>query len=88
VRYYRNEDRRARACGGEDLDAPAQDPRKFVMSGPIRYAMSGEGDGKRLSGRGGFRLRIGRYRVIFDEDAATILAVAIGKRETTTPSRN
>jgi mRNA interferase RelE/StbE len=54
----------------------------------IRYATSGAGDVKRLSGRDGFRLRIGRYRVIFDEDAATILAIPIGKRETTTYSRN
>jgi mRNA interferase RelE/StbE len=50
--------------------------------------MSGEGDVKRLSGRDGFRLRIGRYRVIFEEDASTILAICIGRRETTTYSRN
>ena len=72
----------------KDLDSLAQDAREFVMSGLIRYAMSGEGDVKRLSGRDGFRLRLGRYRVIFDEDAATILAIYIGKRETTTYSRN
>ncbi|MFZ2107086.1 MAG: hypothetical protein WAV18_17215 [Roseiarcus sp.] len=46
--------------------------------------MAGKGDVKRLSGMDGFRLRIGRYRVIFDEDATTILAIYIGKRETTT----
>jgi len=50
--------------------------------------MSGEGDVKRLSGRDGFRLRIGRYRAVFDEDVSTILAVYIGRRETTTYSRN
>jgi len=58
------------------------------MTGLIRYAISGEGDVKRLSGRDGFRLRIGRYRVIFDEDASTILAIYIGRRKTTTYSRN
>ena len=58
------------------------------MTGLIRYAMSGEGDVKRLSGRDGFRLRIGRYRAVFDEDVSTILAVYIGRRETTTYSRN
>jgi mRNA interferase RelE/StbE len=46
--------------------------------------MSGSGDVKKLSERSGYRLRIGRYRVLFAEDAVTILAVYIGKRETTT----
>jgi len=46
--------------------------------------MTGQGDVKALRGRDGFRLRIGRYRVIFDEDAATILAVYTGRRATTT----
>ena len=75
-------------AAAKDLDALARDAREFVMSGLIRYALSGEGDVKRLSGRDGFRLRLGRYRVIFDEDAARILAIYIGKRETTTYSRN
>jgi mRNA interferase RelE/StbE len=43
---------------------------------------------KRLSGREGFRLRIGDYRVIFDQDAATILAIYVGRRATTTYKRN
>jgi mRNA interferase RelE/StbE len=43
---------------------------------------------KRLSGRDGFRLRVGSYRVIFDEDQTAILAINIGKRETTTYRRN
>jgi mRNA interferase RelE/StbE len=75
-------------AAAKDLDALAQDAGEFVMPGLIRYAIFGEGDVKRLSGRNGFRLRLGRYRVIFDEDAATILAIYIGKRETTTTSRN
>ncbi len=74
-------------AAAKDLDALAQDAREFVMSGLVRYAMSGAGDVKRLSGRDGFRLRIGRYRVIFDEDAATNLAIRIGKRDTTDYSR-
>jgi mRNA interferase RelE/StbE len=43
---------------------------------------------KPLSGRGGWRLRIGGYRVIFEEDASTILAIYIGRRVTTTYKRN
>ncbi len=75
-------------AAARDFDALAQDAREAVMTGLIRTAMSGEGDVKRLSGRDGFRLRIGRYRAVFDEDASTILAIYIGKRETTTYSRN
>ncbi len=51
------------------------------------YATTGTGDVKSLSGRSGYRLRVGRYRVVFAEDEITILAVYIGKRETTTYNR-
>jgi mRNA interferase RelE/StbE len=46
--------------------------------------MTGQGDVKAFPGRDGMRLRIGGYRVIFDEDAVTILAIYIGRRTTTT----
>ncbi len=39
---------------------------------------------KRLQGRDGYRLRVGNYRVLFDEDRTTVLAIYIGRRETTT----
>ena len=71
----------------KDLDALAAEARQQVENGLIRYATSGEGDVKQLNGREGYRLRIGRYRVIFDEDQKTILAIYIGKRETTTYRR-
>jgi mRNA interferase RelE/StbE len=32
-------------------------------------------------------MRVGRYRVLFAEDQTTVLAVYIGKRETTTYRR-
>ncbi len=72
----------------KEFDDLPEDGRVAVESGLIRYAVSGEGDVKQLSGREGCRLRIGRYRVLFDEDRLTILAVYIGKRETTTYRRN
>ncbi len=50
--------------------------------------MTGQGDVKRLQGRDGYRLRIGDYRVIFDEDKTTILAIYISRRATTTYGRN
>ena len=49
-----------------------------------RYAFTGEGDLTAFKASASYRLRVGRYRVIFDEDATTILAVYVGKRETTT----
>jgi mRNA interferase RelE/StbE len=51
-----------------------------------RYATSGEGDVKKLANRPGHRLRVGRYRVIFHEDLQTVLAVQVGKRDSTTYS--
>ena len=48
------------------------------------YAITGRGDVKALVDEPGFRLRVGSYRVIFDEDRVTILAFQIGRRTTTT----
>ena len=71
----------------KDLDALPRDAREQVESGLHRYAMTGQGDVKRLQGREGFRLRIGNYRVIFDENLTTILAIYVGRRDTTTYKR-
>jgi mRNA interferase RelE/StbE len=71
-----------------DLDNLPADVREQIAEGLISYAVSWRGDIKRLAGRDGYRLRIGRYRVIFDEDRTTILAIYIGKRETTTYRRS
>jgi mRNA interferase RelE/StbE len=72
----------------KDLDAVPRDACEQVEGGLHRYAITGQGDVKALQGRDGFRLRIGGYRVIFDEDAATILAIYIGRRTTTTYKRS
>lgn len=71
-------------AAAKELDALPLEARVAVENGLIQYAATGEGDVKRLVGQAGYRLRIGRYRVLFAEDACTILAVYIGKRETTT----
>ena len=76
------------ASAARDLDNLPAEARRQVSDGLIGYAVDGKGDVKRLAGRDGYRLRIGRYRVIFDEDQTTILAIYIGKRETTTYRRN
>jgi mRNA interferase RelE/StbE len=71
-----------------DLEALSGDAREQVEAGLNRYAMTGQVDVKALQGHDGYRLRIGGYRVIFDEDAATILAIYVGRRATTTYKRS
>ncbi len=75
-------------AAAKDLDALPRDGREQVEGGLHRYAISGHGDVKRLQGRNGYRRRIGNYRVIFDEDATTILAIYIGRRATATYTRS
>jgi mRNA interferase RelE/StbE len=72
----------------EALGALPRDAREQVEAGLHRYAMTGQGDVKALRSRDGYRLRVGSYRVIFDEDATTILAIYIGRRATSTYKRN
>jgi mRNA interferase RelE/StbE len=72
----------------KDLDALPRDAREQVEAGLHRYAITGQGDVKAPRGRDGCRLRVGSYRVIFDEDASTILAIYIGRRSTTTYERS
>ncbi|HEX4297756.1 MAG TPA: plasmid stabilization protein [Devosia sp.] len=72
------------SAAARQLDALPDAVRDQLLSDLDRYAMTGQGDVKRLSGRDAYRLRSGRYRVLFDEDRTTVLAVYVGKRETTT----
>lgn len=71
------------AAAAKDLDQLPAQPRIAIEDALNRYAMTGMGDVKRLQGRDGYRMRVGRYRVLFDEDQTTVLAIYIGKRETT-----
>jgi mRNA interferase RelE/StbE len=66
------------------FDALPEFAREQIAHGLDLYATSGIGDIKALRDRPGYRLRIGRYRIIFDEDRQTVLVVQVGKRETTT----
>ncbi|MGV3490291.1 MAG: type II toxin-antitoxin system RelE family toxin [Devosia sp.] len=68
----------------KQLDALPHQAREQVIGAVDRYAMSGIGDVKKLTGRESYRLRVGSYRVIFDEDQVTVIAVQIGRRDTTT----
>jgi mRNA interferase RelE/StbE len=75
-------------AAARQLEALPHEAQEQITDALYRYAASGVGDVKSLLGRPGYRLRVGRYRVIFAADQTTILAVHIGKRETTTYSRN
>jgi mRNA interferase RelE/StbE len=44
------------------------------------FAATGQGDVKKLKGQAGARLRIGDWRVIYYEEAGTIVVVAVGHR--------
>ncbi len=72
----------------KDLDALPPEGREQVLDALSRFAVGGRGEVKRLTGREGFRLRAGSYRVLFTQDLTTILAIYVGRRQTTTYSRN
>jgi mRNA interferase RelE/StbE len=72
----------------KDLVALPREGRERVEAGLQRSAMNGHGDVKALQGRDGYQLRIGSYRVVFDEDATTILAIYVSRRITTTYRRS
>jgi len=67
-----------------DHDALPAEARATVDEALDAYAQAGRGDVKRLQGSPYYRLRAGRYRIVFGQDQTTILAIYIGKRETTT----
>jgi mRNA interferase RelE/StbE len=68
----------------KQYDRLALDDQDRILAALIAYAGDGRGDVKALGGRPGYRLRVGTFRVIFDEDQTTILAIEILRRSTTT----
>lgn len=72
------------ANAAKQLDALPKAAAVDIEEALALYAIDGRGDVKRLQGRDGFRLRVGRYRVLFGDDGITVLAVYVGKRDTTT----
>jgi mRNA interferase RelE/StbE len=58
----------------------APDVRSRINRRLTDFAKSGKGDVKRLRGREGCRLRIGDWRVIFQEDDGSIVVLAVGHR--------
>jgi mRNA interferase RelE/StbE len=58
----------------------SNDVRRRIDARLSEFAVSGKGDVKRLKGRAGARLRVGDWRVIFEEDDDDIIVVAVGHR--------
>lgn len=44
------------------------------------YSQSGEGDVKKMKGQDGSRLRVGDWRLIFDQEDKTIIVMRVGHR--------
>ena len=58
----------------------SNDVRRRIDARLLEFAATGKGDVKRLKGRGGARLRVGDWRVIFYEERDAIVVVAVGHR--------
>jgi mRNA interferase RelE/StbE len=56
------------------------DIRRRLDTRLMEFAESGKGDVRRLKGRAGSRLRVGDWRVIFDETRDAIVVIAVGHR--------
>mgnify|MGYP000986890738 CR=1 FL=1 len=72
------------AAAARMFDALPSAAQQQVSAGLDLYATTGKGDIKALQGQPGYRLRIGRYRVLFAEDRQTILVIQVSKRDTRT----
>jgi mRNA interferase RelE/StbE len=66
--------------GARQWSKLSSDVRRRVDARLTDFATTGHGDVKRLKGRGGSRLRVGDWRVIFYEDQGTIVVAAVGHR--------
>jgi mRNA interferase RelE/StbE len=58
----------------------SRDIRRRIDARLTDFAATGKGDVRRLKGRAGSRLRIGNWRVIFDERRGEIVVMAVGHR--------
>ena len=62
------------------MEVFAGDVRRRIDLRQTRLAKSRQGDVKRLKGCAGTRLRVGDWRVIFDETPDALIVVAVGHR--------
>jgi mRNA interferase RelE/StbE len=73
-------------AAARQFDALPADARSSIAEALHAYGISGSGDVKRLTGRDAYRMRVGRYRVLFEQDAVTVVAYK-GKRDESTYRR-
>jgi mRNA interferase RelE/StbE len=62
------------------LDRLPAETRSRIGTALVTYALNGSGDIKRLVGTQTVRLRVGEFRVIFDETPDRILVLVLGNR--------
>lgn len=72
------------AAAAKQLDALPVAAADAITEALCDLALTGRGNVKKLKGQDGYRLRVGNYRVIYEADAMTILAIYIGRRTSTT----
>lgn len=67
----------------KDMRSLASEDRERVINAVGRFATSGDGDVRALSGpwRGQFRLRVGPWRVIFEREDAVVVVRVLHRRE-------
>jgi mRNA interferase RelE/StbE len=68
------------AAAGRQWARLAPDVRRRIDKRLTEFATTGHGDIRRLRGRAGARLRIGDWRVIFDERRNEVVVMAVGHR--------
>jgi mRNA interferase RelE/StbE len=66
--------------GARQWSKLSADVRRRVDVRLTEFATTGHGDVRRLKGRGGLRLSVGDWRVIFYEDQGTIVVAGVGHR--------
>lgn len=66
----------------KQTDSLPKAARHAIEKALDRLSIETRGDVKKLRGRDGFRLRVGEYRVIFEETPTTIVVLAVTRRQT------
>ncbi len=67
-------------AAARQLDKMATDTRDLLVEALNAYALGKASDTKAMTGTPTVRMRVGDYRVIFDETATTITILALGHR--------
>jgi mRNA interferase RelE/StbE len=72
---------RLQPSAAKALDKIPEPHRSRIATAVRSYAAAGTGDVRKLQGRSGYRLRVGDYRVIFDDDREGMVVLDIATRQ-------